>query len=81
MAVEVSTAGLRKPTGEMYPAPAFAELCVEAGIPFTLSSDAHRPEEVGYAYPEAVVFMRELGIEEVCVFEGRRRRILSMQSR
>ncbi len=42
--------GLRKPIGEMYPAAAFAELCVEAGIPFTLSSDAHRPEEVGYAY-------------------------------
>lgn len=73
VAVEVSTAGLRKPIGELYPAAAFAELCVEAGIPFTLSSDAHRPEEVGYAYEEAVEFMRGLGIEEICVFSGRRR--------
>lgn len=75
VAVEVSTAGLRKPIAEMYPAPAFAELCVEAAVPFTLSSDAHRPEDVGYAYPEAVGFMRGLGIEEICVFEGRKRRM------
>ncbi len=73
VAVEVSTAGLRKPIGEMYPASGFAELCVEAEIPFTLSSDAHRPDEIGYAYEEAVEFMRELGIEEICIFEGRRR--------
>ena len=31
IAVEISTAGLRKPVGELYPARAFAELCVEAG--------------------------------------------------
>ena len=31
IAVEISTAGLRKPVGELYPAPAFAEMCVEAG--------------------------------------------------
>ena len=34
IAVEVSTAGLRKPVGELYPARAFAEMCVEAGAPF-----------------------------------------------
>ena len=44
IAVEVSTAGLRKPVGEIYPAPAFAEMCVEAGAAFALSSDAHVPE-------------------------------------
>ena len=73
VAVEVSTAGLRKPIGEMYPAATFAELCVEAGIPFTLSSDAHRPEEVGYAYDRALEFMRDLGIDRICVFTGRER--------
>ena len=26
-----------------------------------------------YAYEEAVAFMRELGIEEICIFEGRQR--------
>jgi histidinol-phosphatase (PHP family) len=71
VAVEVSTAGLRKPVGELYPAPGFAELCVEAGVPFSLSSDAHVPEQVGHAYPQAVEFMRGLGIDRLAVFRGR----------
>jgi histidinol-phosphatase (PHP family) len=71
VAVEVSTAGLRKPVGELYPAPGFAELCVEAGVPFSLSSDAHVPEQVGHAYPQAVEFMRGLGIDRLVVFRGR----------
>ncbi|MCB0876041.1 MAG: histidinol-phosphatase [Solirubrobacterales bacterium] len=73
IAVEVSTAGLRKPVAELYPSAGFARLCVEAGVPFTLSSDAHLPEHVGYAYDEAVGFMTGLGIESICVFSGRER--------
>lgn len=75
VAVEVSTAGLRKPVAEIYPAPSFAELCVAAGVPFSLSSDAHVPEQVGFGYGQALDFMRGLGIDEVCVFEGRSRRM------
>jgi histidinol-phosphatase (PHP family) len=75
VAVEVSTAGLRKPVGEIYPAREFAALCVEAGVPFTLSSDAHVPEHLGYEFDRAVEFMRSLGIERICVFEGRTRRM------
>ena len=33
VAIEVSTAGLRKPVGEIYPARAFLEMCLEAGRP------------------------------------------------
>ena len=47
VAVEVSTAGLRKPAGEIYPAPAFLEMCLDAGRPVALSSDAHVPEQLG----------------------------------
>jgi histidinol-phosphatase (PHP family) len=75
IAVEVSTAGLRKPVGELYPAPAFAEMCVEAGAVFSLSSDAHLPEQVGYAYDRALDFLTGLGVGEVAVFERRRRRL------
>jgi histidinol-phosphatase (PHP family) len=74
-AVEVSTAGIRKPVGELYPAPGFAELCVEAGVPFALSSDAHLPEQVGFEYDAALAFLDSLGVEEICVFEGRQRRL------
>ena len=74
VAVEVSTAGLRKPVGEIYPAPAFAEMCVDAGAVFALSSDAHVPEDVGYEYETAVETMRGWGISRIAVFEGRERR-------
>jgi len=78
IAVEVSTAGLRKPVGEIYPAPAFAAMCVEAGVPFALSSDAHLPEQVGFGYERAVELLGELGVGEICVFEGRQRRLESL---
>jgi len=75
IAVEISTAGLRKPVAEIYPAPAFVEMCAEAGAAFALSSDAHRPEHVGFEYARAIELMRSWGIEEICVFERRRRRL------
>jgi histidinol-phosphatase (PHP family) len=81
IAVELSTAGLRKPVGEVYPARGFAELCVEAGVPFALSSDAHRPEQVGFEYDRAVEFLDSLGVEEICVFEGRQRRLVPLGNR
>jgi histidinol-phosphatase (PHP family) len=75
IAVEVSTAGLRKPVGEIYPSPAFAEMCVEAGAAFALSSDAHTPEHVGFGYGQALEFLGGLGVGEIAVFEGRERRL------
>jgi histidinol-phosphatase (PHP family) len=75
IAVELSTAGLRKPVGELYPARPLAEMCVEAGAPFALSSDAHLPDQVGYGYERAIEFLGGLGVAEICVFEGRRRRL------
>ena len=75
VAVEVSTAGWRKPADELYPADAFAEMCVDAGAAFALSSDAHVPEDVGRDYDRAVETMRGWGVEELCVFERRARRL------
>jgi histidinol-phosphatase (PHP family) len=75
IAVEVSTAGLRKPVGEIYPSRAFAEMCVEAGAAFSLSSDAHLPEQVGFGYDRALELLADIGVGEICVFKGRSRRL------
>jgi histidinol-phosphatase (PHP family) len=75
IAVEVSTAGLRKQASELYPAEAFLEMCVEAGAPVALSSDAHRPEDVGADYDQALELLDRVGIGELCVFERRTRRL------
>jgi histidinol-phosphatase (PHP family) len=75
VAIEVSTAGLRKPVAEIYPAPALLEMCLEAGRPIALSSDAHRPEQLGYEYDRAVSLLSDMGVSRLAVFEGRERRL------
>jgi histidinol-phosphatase (PHP family) len=75
VAIEVSTAGLRKETGEIYPAAAFLEMCLDAGRPVALSSDAHTPEQIGHEYEQALEWLTDLGVSELAVFEGRTRRL------
>jgi histidinol-phosphatase (PHP family) len=74
-AIEVSTAGLRKPAGELYPAVPFLEMCLEAGCPVALSSDAHTPGDVGAGYEQALEALDRLGVRELAVFTGRERRL------
>jgi len=78
VAIEVSTAGLRKAAREIYPSPAFLSMCVEAGRPVALSSDAHTPNELGYRYEEAVELLGSLGVPEIAVFERRERRLVPL---
>jgi histidinol-phosphatase (PHP family) len=78
VAIEVSTAGLRKPVGEIYPAPAFLEMCLEAGRPVALSSDAHTVDDLAYRYEDAVEYLGGLGVSEIAVFERRQRRLEPM---
>jgi histidinol-phosphatase (PHP family) len=75
VAVELSTAGWRKPAGEQYPATPFLEMLVDAGCPLALSSDAHVPDQLGYAYERAVELLESLGVKEIAAFEGRSRRL------
>jgi histidinol-phosphatase (PHP family) len=75
VAVEVSTAGWRKPVGELYPAPAYLEMVVDAGCAIALSSDAHVPDDLAYRYDDALELLDGLGVGELSVFEGRERRL------
>jgi histidinol-phosphatase (PHP family) len=75
VAVEVSTAGLRKPVGRIYPERELLEMALEAGCPVALSSDAHQPDQVGHGYDRALELLADLGVRELCVFEGRARRL------
>jgi histidinol-phosphatase (PHP family) len=60
---------------EIYPAPAFIEGVLEAGAPIALSSDAHLPEQVGFAYDQALELLEALGVRQLAVFERRERRL------
>jgi histidinol-phosphatase (PHP family) len=67
VAVEISTAGLRKPVGELYPDPA---LLARADA-ITLASDAHEPQLVGADFDQALALARSAGCETVTVFDAR----------
>ena len=75
VAVELSTAGLRKPVGELYPAQPMLALVAEAGVPVALSSDAHTPHDLGAGYDRGVAALEAAGIGEIAVFERRARRL------
>lgn len=72
MAVEISTAGWRKPVKEIYPAPEWIALLVEAEVPLVLCSDAHRPEDVGADYPQAIDLLRALGVTRLHTVANRK---------
>ena len=73
-AVEVSTAGVYKPTGRLYPDAGLLRACRERGVPITLASDAHLAENVGRDLDRAVAHARAAGYETVTVFDRRRAR-------
>ena len=47
MGVEISSQGLLRTIGEMYPAPDLLDMFHAAGVPVMFASDAHAPDEVG----------------------------------
>jgi histidinol-phosphatase (PHP family) len=71
VAVEVSTAGLRRPVGELYPAPRLLAACRERGIPVTTASDAHSPDVVGRDFDRARRLLHAAGYTTITVFEQR----------
>ncbi len=52
MSIELNTSGLRKSIFQTYPHMDIIEMAVEKNIPIVLSSDAHRPEDVGYGFDD-----------------------------
>jgi len=78
VAAELSTAGLRKPVGEIYPSPSFLATLRAHGVPIVISSDAHRPADVGRDFATAVEEARAAEYGEVARFTERRRRIVPL---
>ena len=71
--VEVNTAGLRKPVGEMYPHPDLLRACHAAGVPVTLGSDAHAPAEVAADLASATDLLRSVGYDAYVMYAARQR--------
>jgi histidinol-phosphatase (PHP family) len=69
-AVEVNTGAIARGT---YPDtyPSAAVLRMLTGIPFIITTDAHRPDHLGAGYGKAVANLRDAGCGETTFFEGR----------
>ncbi|MDR1713873.1 MAG: histidinol-phosphatase HisJ family protein [Coriobacteriales bacterium] len=75
--IEVNTSGLRKPAREVYPGPALLRAFCRAGVPATVSSDAHTPADVGRDIDKAYAALRAAGyrVATVPTLGGGRREI------
>ena len=73
LAIELSTAGWRKPVNELYPSDRIVDLAIEKGMPFTIASDAHSHAQLGDNYPRLAEKMAAFGVRQIGIFENHRR--------
>jgi len=73
MVLEVNTAGWHRPAQELYPAPELLKEAFRLGIPVTLSSDAHSPEQVGRDLERARELLLNIGYRQIAAFSRRER--------
>jgi histidinol-phosphatase (PHP family) len=79
LAIELSTAGWRKPVNELYPSDSIIELAMKNGIPFTTASDAHSHVQLGENFASLAHKIAEIGIRQVCIFETHKRTEVPLQ--
>lgn len=78
LAIEISTAGWRKPVSEQYPHVDIIRAAKQLGIPFTLASDAHSHAQLGEEYERLSKLLQKLDICEVASYEKHRRRMIPL---
>lgn len=73
VALELNTAGWRRPIGEAYPSLDILRKAKRLGLKVCVGSDAHRPEDVGRDFKRAESLLREAGFEAVACFSGKKK--------
>jgi histidinol-phosphatase (PHP family) len=68
--IEVNTRGIyKKRCDDLYPGQWLLKEIRKKGLPVTLSSDAHRPEEIDGYYAETLEILRDIGFKNLVYFE------------
>jgi histidinol-phosphatase (PHP family) len=73
VALELNTAGLRKPVKEVYPSMEILKIFSDCNAPVTLGSDAHSPNEVGGDFDSAIDMLRKTGFKKISAFSAKQR--------
>ena len=74
LAMEVNTAGWRKPVAEQYPAESILQAAIAKQIPITISSDAHSYAQVAEDYAKLEPLLKRVGLEKPAKFWRHQRR-------
>ena len=69
MAMEISSAGLRKACQEIYPCAAIMELAAKLEVPITFASDAHAVREIAADFDTLKAYASSFGYTEQVIFE------------
>ncbi|MBQ7456999.1 MAG: histidinol-phosphatase [Desulfovibrio sp.] len=69
MAMEISSAGLRKRCHEIYPCEAIMAMAASREIPITFASDAHGVNDIAYGFDILERYAARFGYREHCAFQ------------
>ena len=72
-AMEISSAGLRKPFHEPYPGPAIMRLAADLGLTISFGSDAHNIDDTGSHFAELAAYAAAYGFSRSRICVGRER--------
>ena len=72
-AMEVSSAGLRKPFHEPYPGPVIMRLAADLGLNISFGSDAHNTQDTGSHFSELAAYAAVYGFSRSRICVGRER--------
>ena len=69
VALDVNSAGLRKPAGEIYPTAWILKEAARRVIPVTLGDDSHSPDQVGWGLDKAIDAIAKAGYESISIVD------------
>ncbi|MDP3058808.1 MAG: hypothetical protein Q8N36_05065, partial [bacterium] len=71
--LEINAGGLNRPAQEIFPREDMIRRIHQLGFDITVSSDAHCPEHVGFAYLKVHDLLRAQGFNRVCRWTNRKK--------
>ncbi|MFS1514820.1 histidinol-phosphatase HisJ [Chengkuizengella sp. SCS-71B] len=73
LAIELNASGLRMPVEEMFPSKRMLIESHKLGIPLTIGSDAHKPEQLGLYLDQARNLLKKIGFTQLATYDQRKR--------
>ncbi|EOD01654.1 histidinol-phosphatase HisJ family protein [Caldisalinibacter kiritimatiensis] len=77
--IEVNTSGIRYGIESFHPTKDILKIYKDLGGEIiTIGSDAHKPEDICFAYHEATQLLKELGFKHISIFKNRKKHYIKL---